>query len=172
MALTLSGKVNTLVQLSMTAPLDLSVPLDPLKLNRTRTITTGTGADQADVVWHSHRTLTNGATEALSLHGGTLADVYGAVVFDKVKGLAVLNYSTTNHLDLGGSGATALRLFTATTGILALPAATSITKPTVFLLEAPAADGIDVTTNDTLKVAHGGDTTNSITYDIVLWGEA
>jgi hypothetical protein len=169
-ALALSGRVNVSLQLTATNAQDLTTPSDPLSIIKSRTITSGTGSDQADLLWHDERTLTNGATESLDLHGGTLSNSWGAVTFDKVKGIAVFNYSMTDGIKIGGV-ASGIGLFNATTDILILPAASATNKPSLFLIEAPAAAGINVVTNDEIKVAHGGTTTNTITYDIVVWGE-
>jgi len=170
-ALALSGSVSVNVRLTQTNALDLSTPSDSLSILKTRAITSGTGADQGDLLWHDQRTLTDGATESLDLHGGTLAGGFGAVTFDKVKGICVLNFSTTDAIKIGGAAANAVGLFGATTDVLVLPAASATNKPSVFLIEAPAAAGIDVTTNDEIKIAHGGTTSNTITYQIAIWGE-
>ncbi len=171
MALACSGKVSLTIQLTETNAQDLTTPRDELTLSKTRTITSGTGADQCDLLWHDQRTLTNGATEALDFQGGSLTGAFGAVTFDKVKGICVLNYSTENAIKLGAAAANAIGLFDNTSDILLLPAASATDKPSVFLIEAPAALGIATTTNGTLKVAHGGTTTNTITYEIAVWGE-
>lgn len=170
-ALALTGKVSVMLSLTQTNALDLSTPSDSLAVNKSRTITSGTGADQSDLLWHDQRTLTNGGTESLDLHGGTLTGGFGAVTFDKLKGIYIANYSTENSLQIGGAAANAVGLFDDTTDILVLPPASATNKPSKFLFEAPAAAGIDVTTNDELKIAHSGDTTNSLTYDIAVWGE-
>lgn len=170
-ALALTGRVNVNIALSLTNSQDLTTPTDPLTINKVRSITSGTGADQGDLLWHDQRVLTNGATESLDLRGGTLTGAFGAVTFDKVKGLCVLNYSTENSLKIGGAAANAIGLFDNTTDILLLPPASATNKPSILLLEAPAAAGIDVTVNDELKIAHSGTTTNSVTYDIAIWGE-
>jgi hypothetical protein len=171
MALALTGTVGINIQFSQTNALDLSTPADPLLVNEQRSITSGTGADQGDLIWHDQRPLTNGATEALALNDGSLTGGFGAITMDKLKGICVLNYSTTDSVKIGGAGANAAAIFAATDDVLVLPAASATNKPSKFLMEAPAAAGIDVTTNDEIKIAHGGDTTNTITYDIIVWGE-
>ena len=171
MALALSGRINVSVSLSQTNAQDLSTPTDSLAINKVRTITSGTGADQGDLLWHDQRTLTNGATESLDLHGGSLSGRFGTVTFDKVKGICIMNYSTENSLKIGGAAANAIGLFDNTTDILLLKPASATDKPSILFIEAPAAAGIDVTTNDELKLTHSGDTTNSLTYDIAIWGE-
>lgn len=170
-ALALTGSVGVNLALAATNAQDLSTPQDSLSVNVIRTLTSGTGADQGDLLWHDQRTLTNGATESLDLHGGTLSGAFGAVTFDKVKGVYVENLSTTDPIKIGGAAANAVGLFDDTTDILVLPAASATNKPSRFLLEAPAAAGIDVSSDDELKIAHGGVTTNTITYKIVIWGE-
>jgi len=172
MALALSGHIRTSIDLAQTNALVLSTPSDSISLADNRTITSGTGAEQGDLLWHDQRTLSNGATEDLALHAGTLTGPFGsAITFDKVKGIFIRNLSTVNSLKIGGATATCVPLFANTSDILVLPACASTTYPTRFLIEAPAAAGLAVTTNELLKIGHGGDTTNSQTYDIVIWGE-
>ena len=171
MALACSGKVSLTIQLTETNAQDLSTPKDDLTISKTRTITSGTGANQDDLLWHDQRILTNGATEALSLHDGTLTGAFGAITFDKLKGICLLNYSTENSLQLGASGATAVPFFANTSDILVLPPASATNTPSVFLFEAPAAAGLAVGTNEVIKFTHSGTTTNSLTYDIAVWGE-
>lgn len=171
MALELSGKITVTISLSQTNALDLSTPTDSLSITKSRSITAGTGADQCSLVWHDQRTLTDGATESLDLHGGTLSGAFGTITFDKVKGLLICNTSTTDGLKIGGAAANNLGILSGTTDTILLPAASATNKPSLFLIEAPAAAGIDVTTNDELKIEHDSTTSNSVTYDIIVWGE-
>ncbi len=166
-----TGKVSVSIAFTQTNALDKSTPTDSLSQTFTRTFTSGTAADQCDLIWHDSRTLTNGATEALDLNGGTLNGAFGAVTFDKVKGILIANTNTENGLKIGAAAANALGLFDNTSDILVLPLASATNKPSLFLWEAPGAAGIATTTNDDLKIAHGGTTTNTITYEVYVWGE-
>lgn len=171
MALACTGKITVTVNLTQTNALDLSTPTDSVSKTYTRTITDGTAADQCDLIWHDQRSLTNGATESLDLNGGTLNGAFGAITFDKVKGILIANTSTENGLKIGGAAANALGLFDNTSDILILPAASATNKPSILLWESPAAAGLAVTTNDELKIASTGTTTNTVTYEVLVWGE-
>ena len=170
-AVACSGSVNVSISLVETNALDLSTPQDTLSISIPRAITSGTGADQCDLMWHDERTLSNGATESLDLNGGTLTGAFGSITLDKLKGIYVANYSTENSLKIGGATANAVTLFDSTTDILTLPPASATNKPSRFFMEAPAAAGIDVSTNVALLMARGTTTTNSVTYRIAIWGE-
>jgi hypothetical protein len=170
MALALSGKVGIAIQLNQTNALDLTTPTDSLNLTPHRAISSGTGADQSDVLFHDQRTLTTGGTEELALNDGSLSNAFGTLTLDKLKGICIRNHSTTDSLLIGGAAATQVGLFNDTSDILKLQPGSS-DYPSVFLQEAPAAAGLDVTTNDTIKLTHNADTTNSLTYDIIIWGE-
>lgn len=171
MALSLTGSIDVRVQLTQKNALDLTVPVDSLSLSGTRSLTSGTGADQVDLMWHDQRTLTNGATEALALHDASLSGAFGTITLDKLKGICIQNLSTENSIKIGGAGATAVPLFDNTSDILVLPPASATNKPSTFLMEAPAAAGLATGTNEVLKIAHSGTTTNSIIYNIIVWGE-
>jgi hypothetical protein len=167
----LTGKISVSVSLTQTITSGESSASHRVSYSKSRSLTNGVGADQGDLMWHDQRTLTNGATESLDLHGGTLTGAFGAVTFDKVKGVVFYNHSTTDHLKIGGAAANAAALFKATTDILVLPAASTTDKPAAFVLQYPSSAGVDVTTNDEIKIAHGADTTNPLIYDVVIWGE-
>ncbi|KKL72574.1 hypothetical protein LCGC14_2083570 [marine sediment metagenome] len=170
MALALSGKVGFTVQLTQTNALDLTTPADPLNVTQNRVITSGTAADQSDLLWHDQQTLTNGGTVELVLNDGTLSNAFGTVTMDKLKGICIRNHSTDCTLIIGGAAATVLGLFESTTDILTLQPGTT-GKPATFLMELPGAAGIDTTSNDTLKLEHGAGSTNSVVFDIMVWGE-
>ncbi|OHB65758.1 MAG: hypothetical protein A2Y76_01655 [Planctomycetes bacterium RBG_13_60_9] len=171
MALACTGKISVSITLAQTNELDLSTPTDSVSKTYSRTLASGTAADQVDLIWHDSRSLTNGATESLALNDASLTGAFGTITFDKVKGICIANTSTENGLKIGGAAANQLGLFSDTTDILILPAASATNKPSIFLFEAPAAVGIATTTNDELKFASTGTTTNTLTYEIIIWGE-
>ncbi len=155
MASALSGKVGVSIMLQHTNEQDLSTPDDTLNLNQSRTLSNGTAADQSDLLFHDQRTLTAGGNEELAFNDGSLTGSFGAVTFDKLKGLCLRNHSTAGSLKVGGAAATQLGLFDDTTDILVLPPGTT-NAPSCFLFEAPQAAGLDVTSNDTLKLENAG----------------
>ena len=160
--------LNTTVKLSLQATLrkslDLTTAQDPLNFTQTVTLTSGTGADQADQSWHDRRTLASAASEELDL-SGALADAFGdTLALARVKALYVKNLSDDDTLLIGGAAAGALGLFSDTTDRFQL-------RPGgIFLFTAPDAVGIPVGSNDKLKLEHSGDTTTSLDYEIVIIG--
>ena len=163
--MSLAATIKLLMRLTHTKAVDLSTLSDPLSLSRGVELTNGTGANQADTVWHDTRTLADGANETLDLHDGSLTDVFGdAVTIDELKVLYIKNNSTDANLLIGGAAATQLGLYNDVSDILKLRPGGE------FLVTAPDAAGIDITTNSDLKIAHDGTGTSSLTYDIIAIG--
>jgi hypothetical protein len=89
--------------------LDLSSVNDNGKLDYAQSLTDGVSADQADVLFHDQRTVANGASDDLDLTALSQS-IYGSSVtfsFAKVKGILIINLSTTasDVLRVGGAGA-------------------------------------------------------------------
>ncbi len=145
--------------------LDLSTVTDSMGDTITKSITNGTGANKAQVLWHDQRTLATTTGEDLDLAGGALTNAFGAVTFTKIKGILLEVETTTTgyRLQIGGD-ANSLPLFGATTDYLEVQAGG------VLMLVAPV-DGYTVTadTGDILQVYNpsGG----SVTYNITIIGE-
>ncbi|KPK71858.1 MAG: hypothetical protein AMJ84_05420 [Acidithiobacillales bacterium SM23_46] len=163
MALTANLSLGLNIEFSKS--LDLSTPKDTLSQNRGKTLNNGTGADQADTVWHDKRTLGDGENETLDFHDGSLSDpLGGALTLDELKALYIKNYSSDAGLKIGGAAANALGLFADATDILLLPPGGEL------LFTAPGSGGIDITTNSDLKLEHDGTGSSSLIYDIVVIG--
>ena len=144
---------------------DLNTLKDEIVLSRGLTLANGTGANQADTVFHDNRTLADGANETLDLNDGTLSDQFGdAVTLDILKTIYIKNNSSDASLLIGGAAATQLGLFADGTDILTLRPGGE------FFMTAADANGIDTTTNPDLKMAHNGTGTSSLTYDIIVIG--
>jgi len=164
MALTSKWDIN--FKITYTGSKDLANPTQQLTLSRGMTLTDGAGADKGDVMFDDQRTLAEGANETIDLHDGSLTDSLGrAVTFDIVRRIYIKNGSSEASLLIGGAAATQLGLFNDTSDILKLPPGGE------FLMTAPDATGIDVTTNAALKFEHDGTGTSSLTYDIIVVGE-
>ena len=72
--------------------------------------------------------------------------------------------ASQDALYVGGAAANALGLFADGSDKLVL-------RPGgMLLVTAPDADGIEVGSNDKLKLEHSGDTTSSLEYEIVILG--
>jgi hypothetical protein len=135
-------------------PASLGVPLN---------MSTGTGANQADLVFSDQRTT---ATESLDL-SGTLTDAFGdTLTMVRVKAI-LIKAAAANTLDVFvGGGSNPL------IGWVADPTDIVEIKPGgAFMVWAPDATAYPVTasTGDILKVA-ASDGATSITYDIIIIG--
>jgi len=166
----LTAKVNIMLSLVHTKSLDLNTPTDTINETRGKSFTNGTGANQADTIWHDTRPLADAANDTLDLHTGTddagnITDAFGdAVTLDILKALYIKNKSTDANLLIGGAAATQLGLFADPADVLKLPPGGE------FLYIAPDATGLDVTTNESLKLAHDGTGSSILNYDIIAIG--
>lgn len=139
---------------------DLSRTLRATPANYALTLTDGTGANQAQVVWSDSRTAT---TSNDDINLTSLADTRDgaavAVAFTQVKLVYVRNTHATANLRIGG---------VAGLGVFAgLPVTVALTLPPGggYLFTAPTAAGVVAGT------ARFAAETGSCTYDVVLIGE-
>ena len=149
--------------------LDLAIAVVSILKEYRTTLQTGTGAGQADLVFHDTRTLAASASEDLDL-AGVLVDAFGAsLTFARLKYVVVsAAAANANNVLVGGVAAgVASFLSPAATGLITLrPGA-------VFAMMAGAADAtgyvVTASTADLLHVANSGAGT-SVTYDITIGG--
>jgi hypothetical protein len=149
-----------------TSPLDLSTSENALSFTRQINLATGTGAGQADKIWHDERTLTASSTEDLDL-AGVLVDAFGATVtFARIKGLVIYaSPANTNNVVVGNVTNGIVGWFGAATHSIAV-------RPGGLLaIFAPDATAYAVTpgTADLLHVANSAGGT-SVIYDAVIIG--
>ncbi len=109
MADTLSTDVKASLAWLFQDQLDLSTVADTARLEYSRSLADGTGADQADKVWHDQRTVAASSNDDLDLTNLT-STIFGSTVtinFVKIKAILLINTSTTSgdELRLGGAGA-------------------------------------------------------------------
>lgn len=130
------------------------------------TLTSGTGANQADLVFADSRTLAASANETLDLYG-SLKDPFGSTLnFARIKAILIeARAANTNNVVIGNAVANPfLGPLGGTTPTVTLP------PGGVLLLVAPASGWtVADATNDSLKIANSGGTTG-VTYDIVVIG--
>jgi hypothetical protein len=149
--------------------IDLQTRSAPGALRRTYGWADGAGANQANRVWASRRTLGASANESLDL-AATLLDAFGvAITFARVRALIIApNAANTNNVAVGGAAANGFLgwVGTATDTIVVRPGG-------LLVLVAPDAVGYVVTpaTGDLLKVANSGAGT-SVTYEVAIVGAA
>lgn len=167
MAKTFAGTARV----SLTGTMDNTVDLGNIAYNlsyaQSISITNGTGANQANMIFTDTRTLTASSSEDLDLAGG-LTDAYGAAItFTKIKGIIVsASSNNTNNVIVGGDGSAAFVNWVgdATDTIVVRPGGT-------FALFAPdsTAYAVTATTGDILQIANSAGST-SVTYDIIILG--
>lgn len=163
----LSTKFVTSVVATLTDALDLSTATDPLSYTQRNTLTSGTGANQADMLFHDTRTLAASATENLDLAGVLVNGLGDTQTFARVKGLLVTAAAAnTNNVHFSSAGTNGVPgLFMALgDGIVVRPGGT-------FLWVAPDATGAVVTaaTGDLLTALNSAGST-SVTYSVVIIG--
>lgn len=149
-----------------TSALDLSTTINSLGFTRQFTLGSGTGANQADKIWHDERTLAASASEDLDL-AGTLVDAFGVTItFARIKGVLVYaSPANTNNVVVGNSASGIVGWFGANTHSIA------VRPGGLFAIFAPDATAYTVTPTsaDLLHVANSGAGT-SVTYDVVVVG--
>jgi hypothetical protein len=163
----LTTKVVTQVIASLTDSLDLSTVTDALDYTSRLSWSSGTGANQADMLWHDQRTLGASATENLDL-AASLTNAFGDTqTFARVKLLLVAAASgNTNNVLVGGDATS-----TFLTWVVAENDAVVVRPGGLFLLTAPDATAyaVTATTGDLLMITNSAGST-SVTYDIVIIG--
>jgi hypothetical protein len=165
MSLTSRLVVSTVA--TLTSALDLATGTVPLALQQSIELASGTGANQADRIWHDERTLTASSSENLDL-AGSLADAFGTTItFARIKAIVVGAASAnTNNVQVGGAASNAFVNWVANSSDIV-----NVPPGAVLALIAPGATAFPVTagTGDILKIANSGAGTG-VTYDIVLIG--
>lgn len=149
--------------------LDLSTVADAAALSHERSLADGTGADQADKIWHATRTLAGSAHDDLDLTALTRT-LFGSALsisLAKVKAILIINTSTVAGEMLRVGGAASAPFASPFNG-----ASASVVEvgPDSALLLANNKDGWTVTDGsaDLLRVANPNGT--SVTYKIAILG--
>jgi hypothetical protein len=162
----LSTKLTTSLVATLTDALDLSTASDPLSYATTYNLTSGTGASQADMLWHDRRTLSASATEDLDLAGVLVNGLGDTQTFARIKMVVVGAASgNTNNVNVTRPASNGVPLFLAASdGIPVRPGG-------MFLWVATDATAVAVTagTGDLLTFTNSAGST-SVTYDIILIG--
>jgi len=162
---TLSGQTSIILALNNYKELDFNKLQDSLNITRGENWTSGTGANQVQILFHDIRTLADGANEVLDLYeSGTLKDQHGDLLtLTALKFLYIKNKSADATLQLFG-GTTPVGICADATDIVKV-------KPGgTFVWIDPSAAGLDVTTNKNLKIEHDGTGSSSMDVEIALMG--
>lgn len=167
MADTLSLDVQARLAWVFLDGLDLSTVQDDSALEFKLSLSDGTGANEADKIWHDRRTLSASASETLDLSALTHTLFGSTVTIDlaKVKCLFIKNRATSpgDELVIGGAASNAFEVpfGNVAGGVVAV-------GPNSPLLLANLTDGWTVGSDVNLKIANTG--SGDITYDIVIVG--
>jgi len=159
----LTGNTNVGINLKYKNTIDLSGVLDDLIVNAGITWSYGTGANQANVLFHDSRS-TDDTGETLDLNAsGSLLDAFGnALTMDAIKLLYIKNTHATLSLEILGGASLDLLIANGTTDAIV------IQPGGIFFWVDPTAAGIDVTTNKNLKLAAAS--AGTVTFDLVALG--
>ena len=147
--------------------LDLVEASVPLAVTHALTLTDGTGAGQADLIFHDRRTLAASANEDIDLNG-VLTKLGQTVNFARIRAVVVLASSeNTNDVQVTRPSANGVPLFMAAGDGIALRPGEAF----AWLGGAADATGKVVTagTADLLNVANSG-AGSSVTYDVIIIG--
>ncbi len=168
MATTLSAlKVECKVHLKYSLGLSPTDLVDDRIVSYLKRFTDGNAINKAETVAIISDSVTASGTDSHDLSGGSITDAGGnAITFTKLKGLMLINNSTTagDILELGGN-ANAVPLFNGADNAIKV-------GPGGFVAWSdPSAAGVAVTNSsaDTLDVSEVG-TSNTVSYTLVLWG--
>ena len=167
MALNGSITVATNIRYTPATLPDLSSPADRLARTLATTLADGSGAGQANRLWHDQRIVNASTNDDLDLAGGSLVDVFGqALTFARIKAMVFQHKAGANVLTIGNGGTNAFN-----TPFNGVDAGAVTLRPTgIIAMVAPDATGYVVTagTGDILRVANGAG--SSVTFDVYLIG--
>ena len=161
----LTSKIVLNVGTTYTGSSGLGTSIETLNLDYSIDLASGSGANQANVIYSASRSLADDVNEVLDLYAsGTLTDSFGtALTMTRLKTLILYNTSTDASLLVGG-GTTPVALFADASDIVTLPPGGK------FMMSAPDATGILLSTNKNLKLAHNGTGTSALVYKIIAIG--
>ena len=163
-AASLSTRVTVTLAPTLTSTVGLAATTADAKALIDFTLTAGTGANQADMVYTASSTITTGATLSLDLKG-SLVDAFGAAFTPSKLRLVYIasRSSNTTNLTLFGNAASPLILSVATT-------TATLTPGDFFLVSRRATAGIAVTagTADIVDIVNAAGA--SAVVDIVIVG--
>ena len=154
---------------SQSNAIDFTTGIAPLARTYQLLYSTGTGAGQADRIFHDQRTVAPSGTDDLDL-AGVLLDVFGATVtFARIKAITIAAAAgNTNNVVIG---AAASNQFATWAG--AATHTVNVRPGGFFTIAVTDATAYAVTagTGDLLRIANSGAGT-SITYDVILIGSS
>lgn len=168
--MSLTASLTLAVAARLGAQADLAEAKSALSKSYGVSLVTGTGAGQADVLWHDQRTLAPSASEDLDLAGSLGGLLGGTAVFARVKGLVIAGAaSNTNNVLVGANVVNGWAALIGPTG--ASGGVVTVQPGGFFAISTPSAAGGVVTpaTGDLLHVVNSGGGT-PVTYDVIVIG--
>jgi len=163
--MTLITRISLQIDATNTQVLDLSVPVDDLVYSKRIDLSSGTGAGQADMLWHDRRTIAASDTEDLDLASALTSSFGATLVFATIKELLIVAAAAnTNDVQVTRPAANGVPVF------LAAGDGLPVAPGGMFHWIAPGS-GADVTagTGDLLTITNSGAGT-TVTYDVVIIG--
>lgn len=164
----LISSVGVTIAADLTKILDLTTARAPLSKTYTATLTNGTGAGQADLVFSDTRTIAASSNEDLDLNGVLTDALCTTISLLRVKALLIAaSAANVNNVVVGAAAANPwVGIFTATGTVTLRPGA-------LFLYAAGQADAtaaaVVAATGDLLRVTNSGAGTG-VNYDIIVIG--
>lgn len=165
--MTLSTTIDVNLAAVLANVLDLGTAQLPLAVNRRISLTSGTGANQADLVWSDTRTIAASGTEDLDLVGALAGNLGGTLTLVRLKALLIrASAANTNNVRVSRPASNGVPwLLAASDGFDVGPGGLS-------LFVAPGAAGLATVTagtGDLITFANSSSGT-PVTYDVVLVG--
>jgi len=163
---TLTAKLTVVISTQNQKTVGLTTVKDDLGANWSIEFTDGTGADEADTIWHDSRSLVDDANEVIDVNDGSFYDAFGtAITMDIVKLIAIKNTSADASLLIGGSTTSQMGLFSDISDVFVLPPGGK------FIYSAPDATGLATTEGySRLNLTHNGGGSSALVYQIVIVG--
>lgn len=166
MATRINGNAGAALDLRYDLDVELSEDLKAVFQIAAQKWTYGTGANQVNCIYAGSTTLADDGTATIDLYSdAALLDVFKLhITMAAIKFLYIKNNSTDATLQVGGIAA-GLDIFnTIATDIM-------LVKPGgVMLWTDPTAAGTVTTTNENIKILHGGTGTADMVVDIIAMG--
>lgn len=162
----LTTVIDARIQATLSSALDLGTAQVPFDVSKQITLASGTGANQADLVFADTRTIAASGNEDLDLAGVLAGPLGGTLTFAKVKAILIRAAAgNTNNVRVTRPATNGVPLFLAASDGLDVPPGGE------FLFVAPGAAGVAVTagTGDLINVANSSSGT-PVTYDVVIIG--
>ncbi|MHA1220125.1 MAG: hypothetical protein ACTSQB_00150 [Candidatus Heimdallarchaeota archaeon] len=159
-----TGTASIDIDLFCSKELDMSTPFDDVHIGESLEISNSLNDHEVDKIWSDTRTLATGVSEELDLTNSLRNGLGDKIAFFDIKIFYIRNCSTTDTLKVGGAASGAFPIFNDSSDILVLQPDTDV----AILFHSE--DGLVVDDNDMLKIEHGGETANSLEYDIVITG--